>query len=291
MSKRVLVAGGTGYLGGYALAEFKKRGHFVRALARSPSKLDDKKGTFDEVAKGEVTEMKTLAGCCDGIDVVFSSVGITKQVGKLSFRDVDFQGNLNLLEEAKRAGAKMFIYISVFNARNLLHLEIVKAHEDFVDELRKSGLDYRVIRPTGYYSDMGEFVAMAKGGRVFVFGDGTNRINPIHGADLAKFCVDSLDGTKKELDVGGPQTLTTREIGVLALEAVGKPIKISSLPLWIARLAVWAQRLINHHKGEVLAFITTMASAEVVAKTAFGTHLLKDHFATISGKAANGSGS
>ena len=185
IGKRVLVAGGTGYLGGYVLGEFRRRGYFVRALARVPSKLDNKEGDFDEVVRGEVTQPESLETCCDGIDVVFSSVGITKQKGNLTFQDVDFQGNVNLLEEAKRAGVKQFIYVSVFNARKLLHLDIVKAHEDFVDVLRESGMDYRVIRPTGYFSDMGEFFQMAKRGRVFLFGPGTNVINPIHGADLA----------------------------------------------------------------------------------------------------------
>jgi len=283
MSQRVLVAGGTGYLGGYALEVFKKRGHFVRALVRSPKKLDARKAFVDEVVAGEVTEPETLKGCCDGIDIVFSSVGITKQVGKLTFKDVDFQGNVNLLEEAKRAGAKTFVYVSVYNARNLLHLDIVKAHEDFVDVLRESGMDYRVIRPTGYYSDMGEFLKMAQGGRVFLFGDGTNRINPIHGEDLAEFCVRSIDGAEKEVDVGGPKTYTTREIGALALQTLGKPVKISSLPMSVARFMVWLLRLINHHKGEVLAFITTMASTDVVCPVAFGQHALGDHFKAISG--------
>ena len=91
--QRVLVAGATGYLGGFAAREFKSRGHFVRALARSPGKLDPLKDHLDDIVKAEITVPGSLKQVCDGIDVVFSSVGITKQKGRLTFRDVDYQGN------------------------------------------------------------------------------------------------------------------------------------------------------------------------------------------------------
>jgi len=60
--------------------------------------------------------------------------------------------------------------VSVFDGPNLPHLVIVKAHEDFVDELKASGMNYAVIRPTGYFSDMGQFFDMARKGRVYLFG-------------------------------------------------------------------------------------------------------------------------
>ena len=87
--ERVLVAGATGYLGGFVVREFKARGHFVRALARAPEKLDRLQGSLDEIVEGEVTRPETLGHICDGIDVVFSSIGITSQKDGLTFRDVD----------------------------------------------------------------------------------------------------------------------------------------------------------------------------------------------------------
>ena len=183
---RVLVAGATGYLGGFVAREFKNRGYYVRALARSPEKLGPSRDSLDEVVQAEITQPETLERVCDGIDVVFSSVGITKQKGKLTFKDVDYQGNRNLLEVAQRAGVKKFIYTSVFRGPSLLHLDIVKAHEDFVTVLKASGMEYTVVRPTGFFSDMGEYMKMAKKGRVYLIGKGDNRINPIHGADLAE---------------------------------------------------------------------------------------------------------
>jgi len=275
---KILVAGGTGYLGKHVLTECAHRGHWVRALARNRQKLDEKKNETNEIIVGEITQPDSLRGCCDGMDVVFSSVGITKQSGKLTFRDVDFQGNVNLLKEAKQAGVKMFVYVSVFNACNLLHLDIVKAHEDFVLELRASGLEYRVIRPTGYFSDMEEFLKMAKKGRVFLFGSGHNKINPIHGADLAKFCLDTLHNEAKEVDIGGPDILSFREIAALAFQATSRKVKIFSVPQLLTSLLVKLVRLFHRHNGELLAFITTMSTTQVVAQNQTGTHHLKDHY-------------
>lgn len=275
--KRVLVAGATGYLGGFVVQEFKARGYFVRAMARSPEKLNHLHRSLDEIVRAEATQAGTLEHVCDGIDVVFSSIGITKQKDKLTFRDVDYQGNVNLLEAAQRAGVGKFIYVSVFNGPNLLHLEIVKAHEDFVKALRASGVDYTVLRPTGYFSDMSELLKMAKKGRVYLIGRGSNRVNPIHGADLAVKCVDALEGEQKETDVGGPEILTYHEIAELAFHTLGKPARITSVPVWVMKLVIAVTRIVSTHQGELLSFFTTAMTSDVVAPTT-GTHSLAAHF-------------
>ena len=88
--KRVLVAGATGYLGGFVVQELKTRGYFVRALARSAKKVAHLASPPDDVVEAEVTRPETLEHVCDGIDMVFSSIGITKQKDGLTFRDVDY---------------------------------------------------------------------------------------------------------------------------------------------------------------------------------------------------------
>ena len=275
--KRVLVAGATGYLGRFVVQEFKNRGDFVRALARSAKKLDDLWDSTDEIVEAEVTRPETLERTCDGIDVVFSSVGITRQKDGLTFRDVDYQGNKNLLELALRAGVKKFVYVSVFNGPDLRHLDMVDAHEDFVDELKASGIDYAVLRPTGYFSDMGEFLEMAKKGRVYLIGQGCNRMNPIHGADLAVACADAVESSETEINVGGPQVLSFRKIAELAFEAVKKPVRITVVPVWMMKSLVWLTRLYSSHQGELLAFFATVTTSDAAAPVT-GTHTLRAHF-------------
>jgi uncharacterized protein YbjT (DUF2867 family) len=281
-TRRVLVAGATGYVGRFVAKEFKSRGHYVRALARSPHKLDDMRDELDEIVPGEVTDPESIKDVCDGMEVVFSSVGITKQKGKLTWKDVDFQGNKNLLDVARRAGVKKFIYVSVFNGPKLRHLEIVKAHEDFVDVLKASGMDYAVLRPTGFFSDMTEFYKMAARGRVYLFGRGENRVNPIHGADLAVTCVDAVDGERQEIDVGGPEIFTFSEIAELALRIQGKPARISSVPPFVVKAIGSVIRVFNRHRGELLAFMMTAMTSDVVAPCT-GTHKLEAHFGDLYG--------
>ena len=281
--KRVLVAGATGYLGGFVARELKARGDFVRALARSPGKLDGIRDSLDETFEGEVTRPETLEHVCDGIDVVFSSIGITRQKDGLTFRDVDYRGNKNLLEIALRAGVRKLVYVSAFNGPKLRHLDIVDAHEAFVDELQASGIGYAVLRPTGYFSDMGEVFEMARKGRVWLIGSGNNRVNPIQGADLAAACADAVEGNETEIDVGGPETLTWNQVAKLAFEVQGRPAKVTRIPEWLMWSVVRLVRLFNRHQGELLAFFTTMATTDVVAPPT-GTHTLEAHYRSLAGE-------
>jgi uncharacterized protein YbjT (DUF2867 family) len=280
---RVLVAGATGYLGGFVVGELKSRGHHVRALVRSEAQADRLRAVADEVVVGEVTRPASIATACDGVDVVFSSVGITRQRDGLTFRDVDYQGNKNLLEAAQRAGVDKFVYVSVLDGPNLRHLDIVRAHEEFVDELERSGVDFSVLRPTGYFSDMGEVYDMARKGRVYLIGDGTTRTNSIHGADLAVRCADAVEGGDRDVEVGGPETMTWREIAELALRVQNKPVRITCVPAWVMWSIVFVTRLFSRHSAELMAFFTTLATRDVVGPVT-GSHTLGAHFASLGEK-------
>lgn len=289
--RRVLVAGATGYLGRYVVREFKRRGFWVRVLARSPEKLKIT-GPFmeppidhlyDDLFVGEVTRPETLHGLCDGIDMVFSSIGITRQRDGVSFMDVDYQGNKNLLSKAIHSGVSKFIFVSVFKADRITHL--AEARELFVHNLKQSGLAYAVIRPTGYFSDMSEYLKMARSGRVLVLGSGRKKINPIHGSDLAEVCVDNAEKDHRhiEQDVGGPRTYTYDEIGSLACEVLGKKKKVIHVPLWLVAPMVNLLRFFNSHTYKVARFFTTVMGSEFVAPEA-GSYRLDRYFEEMSGQ-------
>lgn len=283
--KKVLVAGATGYLGRFVAQEFKKQGYWVRALARNPDKLKEEGRCFepsldnvvDEVFTGEVTKPETLRGLCDDIDIVFSSIGITRQKDHVTFNDVDYQGNRNLLDLAKSASVDQFIFVSVFQAALFKHTEIVKAREKFADELAKSGLAYAIIRPTGYFSDMTEMLKMAQAGRIYLFGAGQNRMNPIHGADLAKVCVDAVEKNEHEIPVGGPKVYTYEEIARMAFAILNKRSKITRIPIKIVSLLLKIIFLFNKHTYSLLTFMTTSMKMDLVAP-ATGNHELEHYF-------------
>lgn len=276
--KRFLIAGATGYLGQYVLKEAINQDYWIRALIRKTSNISFLTNTIDDIVKGEVTNPSTLSGICDGIDVVFSAIGITKQKDGLTYMDVDYQGNMNLLQEAKKAGVKKFIYVSVFNTHKMQHIKAVQAKLKFEKALKESGMDYTIIYPNGFFSDMQDYLHMAKKGRGFVFGSGNNKINPIHGADLAKVCVDAVKSKEKEISVGGPEILTHNEILEFAFQVVNKNVKISKIPMWFRNTMLALMRVLTPAKtfGPVEFFMTVLASDTIAP--VYGQHKLKDFF-------------
>lgn len=272
---RVLVAGATGYLGRSTLSAFAAEGFTVRALTRRPSPPGWLAEAADEVVQGDVTRMGSLQGVCDGVDVVFSAVSASS--GKGDFGEVDYRGNLNLLAEARRAGVRRFVYVSMFRGPDFRHLEVVAAHEDFVDALRKADIESCIIRPTGFFSDLMEILTMAKRGRVFLFGDGRNRLNPIDGRDLAVVCARHGRSDETEVNVGGPEVLDYRQIAEAAFAAVGKKTRISYVPKRVAGLAARGVRLLRPHEGAVLGFVAGITTSDLIAP-ATGEHRLADVF-------------
>jgi len=162
---------------------------------------------------------------------VFSSIGIIKQKDRVAYMDVDYQGNANLLEKAKKSGISKFIYISVFNAHEMKQLKAIQVKLRFEQVLKKSGMDYVIIRPNGFFFDMMEYLQMAKKGKGYVFGTSSNKINPIHGQDLAEICVEAINRNEKEINVGGPDVLTHNEILKIAFNPIDNPVKISRIPI------------------------------------------------------------
>ena len=149
--KKVLVAGATGYLGSFVVKELKKRNYWVRVLIRKESqkeKFDNIE--VDEFVIGEITQPKTIKGITENIDWVFTSIGITRQKDGLTYMNVDYQGNLNLLLEAEKSKVDFFEYVSVFGAEKLPELKIIQAKEKFVDRLKQSSTKSCIIRPTGF---------------------------------------------------------------------------------------------------------------------------------------------
>ncbi|MGL1934283.1 MAG: hypothetical protein OCD01_04665 [Fibrobacterales bacterium] len=144
--------------------------------------------------------------------------------------------------------------------------------------LQEGRYDYTVMRPNGFFSDMKDFLTMAKSGRVYLFGNGEFKFNPIHGVDLAEVCVNILKTDSKELSVGGPDTFTQNELAELSLNAWNKPIKITHLPDWIRVATIWTLRKFTSSKtyGPIEFFLTAMADDSQAKE--HGNKHLKDFF-------------
>ena len=163
----------------------------------------------------------------------------------------------------------------------MAHLPPIAAKQDFVNELKASSnrIASTIVSPSGFFSDMGDFLEMAKGGRVWLFGDGEScRINPIHGADLACATANAIENEEKSLDIGGPDVFTHNQLAELAFECLEKEATITHLWDSLRRLAIvvlpWTTPSTIYEPARF--FLTAMAM-DVVGEC-HGEHHLRDHF-------------
>lgn len=275
---RVFVAGSTGYLGSHIVRELKDRGHYVRALARDSARLEPVRDAVDDVFTADATDPEALAGCCDGIDAVVSAIGLVGKRSRQTCWDVDHGANRNLLEEADRAGVGRFVYSSVVRAPALEKLQLVRAKRAFEQDLRSSGMTYTILFPNGFFSDFDEYLAMARKGRVYIFGDGHFRITPIDGADVAAAAADALSANASEVELGGPDVLTHEQIAQAAFHALGTTPRITRIPAWLLKSGlVLMRRLTPLRVYGIVEFPLTVLTHDVLSPTTGQRHLA-DHY-------------
>ncbi|MDN5858266.1 MAG: SDR family oxidoreductase [Pseudonocardia sp.] len=275
---RVLVAGSTGYLGRHIVGALKDRGHHVRALARDPARLAPVRDVVDDVFIADATDRAALAGCCDGIDAVVSAVGLVGRRSKQTCWDVDRGANRNLLDEAGRAGAGKFVYSSVAHAPALEKLQLVRAKRAFEQDLRNSGMAYTILFPNGFFSDFDAYLGMARKGRVYVFGDGHLRINPIDGADVAAAAAEALSTDAGEVELGGPDVLTHEQIAREAFHALGTTPRITRIPAGLLTSGlVLLRRLTPLRVHGIIEFPLTVLTHDLISPTTGQRHLA-DHY-------------
>jgi len=278
----VLVAGATGYLGRYVVAELHSRGYLVRAVVRdrdrarregpwgSPS-LD---GLVDEWALGNVTDPRFTRDLAADVEHVVSTLGVTRQ--KADPWQIDNLANLAILNSALKH-ASSFNYINTLGG-DRCPARLTRAKSAFAQTLSVAEINSQIINPPAYFSDMTEVLAMARRGLVAVFRPEA-RINPIHGADLAAYVVDRMEeGRTGTWDVGGPDVLSWRELAHLAFDAVGKRSHVLTVPAWALPPALRLTGLFSPRLADTAQFMAWNMTRDCVAPTT-GTHHLADFYA------------
>lgn len=263
----VLVAGASGGVGKAIIHELNQHQHHVRALARNQAKLGN--SLVHDVFLADARDATKLKGACDGVDVVISALGASLQLGRTesnaNYWDVDFQANKNLLEEAKRAGIRKFIYVSVYKAQEIKGSAYFEAHAAFENELKRSGLEYAIVRPTGIYYIFEEFVKLARRGVIPLFGDGSARTNPIDERDVARICVEAMENSQTEFDIGGPEVFSRREISELCFRALGKKPRFIKYPVGLIRLLIKPLKLFDQRMFDLMDFAILVSHTDFVA--------------------------
>ena len=274
---KVVLAGAYGNLGADIFKALVKAGHKVVAadMIERDLGINKKAYTFHKV---DVTKPETLKGLCDGADCVITTVGLTKTSATVTNYQIDYQGNLNLLNEAKAAGVKHFTYISVLKADKAPKVPMLHAKYLFEEELKKSGISYTIHRPTGYFYDIVKvFRPMIEKGEVTLLGKEPVHANVVSTEDFAEFIVNHMTDKNKMYNVGGKETYSYEEIANMCFAAAGKEPVIKRAPAVLFDVLAFINKFKKNGKEAILRFSKWTLTEEMTGENKVGEMSFKQY--------------
>lgn len=273
MIMKVVLAGAFGNLGSEILKKLVEAGHEVVAAGRKEKKIDGLNGgyTFFPI---DTNIPSTLEGLCDGADVVITTVGLTSASPTLNCYDVDYKGNMNIYEAAKKSGVKKFNYVSCIacdlpEAKKVPMLDSKRMVED---ELKRGDMDYVIYRPTGYFYDIIKVFRpyVEKGEMQLLKGYGGVKANVVDCPDFAQFIVEHMNDTNKLYEVGGRETYTYEEMTKLCFDAAGKEVRVKYYPKWVFGMLANLPKIKKAGKHDIILFSQFTLSHDLVGKDVTG---------------------
>lgn len=274
---KVVLAGAFGRLGSDILRALVRDGHDVLAVDMVLRELDGIEGSYEK-KQVDVTKPEQLAGLCEGADAVITTVGLTRTSAEVTNYDIDYQGNLNLLNEAKRAGVKKFAYVSVLKADRAPKVPMLHAKYLLEEALKASGIDYVIFRPTGYFYDIAKvFKPMIEKGEVTLLGKKPVSANVIDTTDLADFMLLHLNDKNVTYDIGGTETYTYEQIARMFFAAAGKEPVIKHAPPILFDVLAFINKLKKNGKEAILRFSKWTLTESMVAEHRFGRLSFKEY--------------
>jgi uncharacterized protein YbjT (DUF2867 family) len=258
----ILVAGGTGRLGTILVSLLSGGDDEVRVLSRHPGEANASRAGVQLIA-GDVTDRQTLGPAVDGVRMVISAITGFGMARDVSPATVDRDGNANLIQAAKSAGVQHFILVSVRQAAADHPIELFRMKYEAEQELRRSGLDGTVIRPSAYMETWVELlgVPLLRQHHTRVFGRGGNPINFVSVRDVARVVHDAASDRSmrgRAVDIGGPENVTMNGIVERFSAITGAAGKVAHVPLPMMRVMSRAMRPVNPALARVVATAVVM---------------------------------
>lgn len=215
---------------------FREQGRAVRALVRPGSPKESLLGQLGvEIHHGDLRTPPTVAPACDGVTTVVSTATAmgAKERG-LTLRAVDRDGQLALVELARLRGVKDFVFLSASpNLRRSAPLIGYKREVEYA--VRTSGMRWTIVQPSAF---MDVWFSSLLGwdhvtGRAMIFGAGTAPVSWICVADVANYVRAAIDDQRVanvDLPLGGPESLSTREVVKIFEQVSGRPYSFRRVP-------------------------------------------------------------
>lgn len=217
----ILVTGASGFVGTHLIKrlviEEKLR---CRCLVRKDSKKADfLKGLELELAYGDTNEPASINEAMKGIESVIHLVAVIKQHGRQSYQSVNYRGTKNVVEAAKTAGVKKFVYLSGLGAGADKRYPFLYSKWLAEEEIRNSGIPYTILQSSVIFGEGDEFTnklrdIVKKSFFVPIIGNGQAKIQMIYVEDVVSCLKKALDENYngKTIQIGGPEQIIYEEI-------------------------------------------------------------------------------
>jgi len=233
----VLIVGSTGMVGNEICELLVGEGKTIRALVRKtsdPEKIKRLKEIGAEIFYGDLKDRESIQKACKGCQIVISTASCTlsRQEGD-SIQTVDQDGQLTLVDVAKKEGIEHFIFVSFPELSPDIPLEQAKRQVE--KKIQESGMNYTILQPL-YFMEVWLSPAVGfnyPGKEVQVFGSGDNKVSWISFKDVAKFVAKSVENASvynSILPLGGPVALSSKEVIKLFEDSIGEKFKVTNIP-------------------------------------------------------------
>ena len=253
---RVLVTGGTGFVGPHIVRRLVDEGHQVRLLEREPGSRQRAALPAQEAVQGDVTDPASLRRAVEEQEVVVHLVAIINGRPE-EFERVMSQGTRDLVAAAKEAGVRRFVLMSALGTSEETKELVPYYRAKWAMELavKNSGLEHVIIRPSFAFGKDGgilpTFRTVAKVAPVTpIIGSGKQRIQPIWVDDVAAYFVAGVErpeAANRTFEIAGPDVVTWNEFWSRLKQALGSRRPSIHLPFGLMRAqATVLEKLLPH---------------------------------------------
>jgi uncharacterized protein YbjT (DUF2867 family) len=249
---RVLLTGGTGYVGTKLREYLRDAGHEVRLFVRPSSKdkvkVLEKQGSFD-IVYGDINQTNAVLHACDGVDAVVHLVGIIREFPAkgITFEELHRVATSNVVDAARRTGVGRFVHMSALGAADDAESSYHRSKRVAERIVEGSGMKWTIFRPSWIFSpgdELSRMIVSLVHRRVLpLVGGGRAQLQPVALDDVCECMSRSLgmpETQGKIYELGGPDRLAFKEIIATAATQLGKNPKEMAVPVWAMRPFVWA---------------------------------------------------
>ena len=229
----ILVVGATGELGSAIVRRLLGRGEKVRALVRKSSdasRVQELRGAGAETVEGDLKDPASLQRACASIEAVVTTANSARRGPPDTVETVDDKGNAALVEAAKKAGVRRFVFVSALGADEKSPVPFLAAKGKTEQRVRESGIEHTIFEPNIYMEVWVGAVVLgpAMQGQEIRYVGGDRKHAFISQEDVADFVVAALRGDaakNRTVVLGGPAAVSWNDICVTVERVMGKPLR------------------------------------------------------------------